>query len=181
MKKSRYRYLTIILILIAIFIFNNNDDNNDIKNTEESITETLEETNNQTKDNDTNINKEKADNKDEFSVINENESYYTKEDVSKYIYKYKKLPNNYIKKSEAKKIGWKPSKGNLWDVTDKKVIGGDTFGNREGNLPKGYKYFEADVNYNGGHRNAHRLVYTLDGPIVYYTGDHYKSFEVLYE
>ena len=93
---------------------------------------------------------------------------------------YGELPPNYLTKSKAKKLGWDSSKGNLWDVTDKGVIGGDRFSNREGNLPDD-KYFEADVNYNGGYRGAERLVYTKDGKVIYYTGDHYDSFEILYE
>ena len=69
----------------------------------------------------------------------------------------------------------------MWKVTDKGVIGGDRFGNREGNLSSNEKYFEADVNYNGGHRGAERLVYTTNGKVIYYSNDHYKNFEVLYE
>ena len=90
------------------------------------------------------------------------------------------LPPNYLTKSEARKLGWDASSGNLWDVTDKGVIGGDRFGNREGNLPtkKGRQYFEADVNYEGGRRNAHRLVYSNDG-LIFYTDDHYNTFEKL--
>ncbi len=78
-------------------------------------------------------------------------------------------------------MGWEPSKGNLWDVTDKKIIGGDVFGNREGLLPhkEGRKYLECDVNYKGGKRGAERIVYSNDG-LIYYTKDHYKSFELLY-
>lgn len=98
-----------------------------------------------------------------------------------YIYIYNKLPKNYITKKEARDLGWEASKGNLWDVTDKKSIGGDKFGNREGKLPEkeGRQYYECDINYEGGHRGAERLVYSNDG-LIYYTGDHYDSFELLY-
>jgi guanyl-specific ribonuclease Sa len=60
-------------------------------------------------------------------------------------------------------------------------IGGDTFGNREGILPKekGRKYYECDVNYEGGYRGGERIVYSNDG-LIFYTEDHYKSFEQLY-
>lgn len=87
-----------------------------------------------------------------------------------------KLPDYYITKNEAKKLGWDPSKGNLCDVLPGKAIGGDHFGNREGKLPKGQKYFEADVNYNCGSRNADRIIFTKNGD-VYLTKNHYKSFE----
>lgn len=114
------------------------------------------------------------------STIDRDGAYYTKEDVAQYLIEYGELPENYLTKSEARKLGWDASSGNLWDVTDRGVIGGDRFGNREGILPRknGRQYYEADVNYEGGRRNAHRLVYSNDG-LVYYTGDHYASFEKL--
>lgn len=113
--------------------------------------------------------------------LDENKSYYSKEDVALYLHTFKRLPKNYLTKNEAKKLGWIASKGNLWDVTDRGVIGGDVFSNREGKLPKNEKYFEADVNYKGGTRGAERLIYTREGKVIYYTGDHYKNFEVIYE
>lgn len=107
--------------------------------------------------------------------------YYSKDDVAQYLHLYKKLPPNYIKKNDAMDLGWDASKGNLWDVTDQMVIGGDRFGNREGLLPtkKGRQYFEADVDYEGGYRDAKRIVYSNDG-LIYYTDDHYESFTKLY-
>ena len=113
--------------------------------------------------------------------IDEDGYYTSKEDVSLYINTYNKLPNNYIKKKEANNLGWEASKGNLWDVTDKKSIGGDKFGNREKLLPieEGRQYYECDINYEGGYREAERLVYSNDG-LIYYTEDHYESFTLLY-
>ncbi|WP_276648398.1 ribonuclease domain-containing protein [Trichococcus flocculiformis] len=60
-------------------------------------------------------------------------------------------------------------------------IGGDCFGNREGLLPKksGRTYYEADIDYDGGYRGAERIVYSNDG-LIFYTDDHYESFEQLY-
>lgn len=107
--------------------------------------------------------------------------YYTKTEVAAYLHQFAELPPNYLTKREAKRRGWLPKEGNLWEVTNKGCIGGDHFGNREGRLPqrKGQPYFECDVNYHGGHRGAERLLYTKDG-WIYYTGDHYKTFEELY-
>jgi len=96
--------------------------------------------------------------------------------VINYVKQNYQLPDYYIKKNEAKKLGWSPSQGNLCEVLPGKAIGGDYFGNREGKLPKGEKYFEADVNYNCGNRNADRIVFTKKGD-VYLTKNHYKSFE----
>ena len=60
-------------------------------------------------------------------------------------------------------------------------IGGDHFGNYEGLLPDadGRKWKECDVNYSGGYRGAERLVFSNDG-LIYYTKDHYESFEKMY-
>lgn len=96
--------------------------------------------------------------------------------VISYVKQNHKLPDYYITKNEARKQGWNPSKGNLCDILPGKAIGGDKFGNREGRLPDGEKYFEADVNYHCGGRNADRIIYTQNGE-VYLTKNHYKSFE----
>jgi ribonuclease T1 len=109
------------------------------------------------------------------------DGYYTsKEDVSLYLITYHRLPNNYITKDQAEELGWDNDKGNLWEVTDKKSIGGDRFYNREGLLPKDMTYYECDIDYEGGYRNAKRIVYSSDWA-VYYTDDHYDSFEMVYE
>lgn len=96
--------------------------------------------------------------------------------VISYVKQNHHLPDYYITKSKAKQQGWIPSQGNLCEVLPGKAIGGDYFGNRERKLPKGEKYFEADVNYNCGNRNADRIVFTENG-VVYLTKDHYRSFE----
>lgn len=96
--------------------------------------------------------------------------------VINYVKQNHKLPDYYMTKNEARKQGWNPSKGNLCDVLPGKAIGGDKFGNREGRLPDGNKYFEADVNYSCGNRNADRIIFTQNGE-VYLTKNHYKSFE----
>ncbi|WP_435524365.1 ribonuclease domain-containing protein [Chryseobacterium indoltheticum] len=96
--------------------------------------------------------------------------------VINYVKQNHQLPDYYITKNEAKKSAWNPSQGNLCEVLPGKAIGGDYFGNREGKLPKGEKYFEADVNYNCGNRNSDRIVFTKSGK-VYLTKDHYRSFE----
>ena len=105
--------------------------------------------------------------------------YDSKEEVALYIHLYGHLPDNYITKNEAQDAGWVSQKGNLWDVAYGMSIGGDRYGNYDGQLPKGEKYYEADVNYDGGYRGEERIVYTEDGD-VWYTSDHYESFEKLY-
>ncbi|WP_306613846.1 ribonuclease domain-containing protein [Chryseobacterium sp. CKR4-1] len=96
--------------------------------------------------------------------------------VISYVKEHHQLPDYYITKNEARKLGWNPSKGNLCDVLPGRAIGGDRFGNRERSLPQGNQYYEADVNYSCGSRNADRIIFTKDGD-VYLTKNHYKSFE----
>jgi hypothetical protein len=96
--------------------------------------------------------------------------------VIDYVKANKKLPDYYITKGEARKKGWIASQGNLCDVLPGNAIGGDNFSNREKILPKNGKYYEADVNYNCGNRNADRIVFTNNGE-VWLTKNHYKSFD----
>ena len=113
--------------------------------------------------------------------VEENGNYTSKEEVALYIHTYGKLPVNYITKKEAQDMGWDPSKGNLSDILPGMSIGGSAFGNYEGSLPRanGRRYFECDIDYDGGYRGAKRLVYSNDG-LVFYTEDHYNTFEQIY-
>jgi guanyl-specific ribonuclease Sa len=115
------------------------------------------------------------------SQINSNSFYSTPEEVAEYLNIYGELPSNFITKKEAESLGWESEKGNLWEVTDKMSIGGDYFGNREKKLPtkSGRKWYECDVNYEGGFRGSERIVYSNDG-LIYYTDDHYETFTQLY-
>jgi guanyl-specific ribonuclease Sa len=96
--------------------------------------------------------------------------------VINYVKQNHRLPDYYITKNEARKLGWNASKGNLCEALPGRAIGGDKFGNRENQLPQGEKYYEADVNYSCGNRNADRIIFTRNGDI-YLTKNHYKSFE----
>lgn len=113
--------------------------------------------------------------------IREDGQYTSKDEVALYIHTYGCLPNNYITKKEAKELGWDSREGNLWDVAPGKSIGGSRFGNYESQLPEaeGRKYYECDINYEGGYRGTERLIYSSDG-LVFYTEDHYKTFQQLY-
>jgi len=74
-------------------------------------------------------------------------------------------------------FGW--SGGDVWTYAQGKSIGGDKFYNNEKLLPEN-DYCECDIDYQGGNRNAKRLVYTKDCKAVYYTEDHYVTFTKLY-
>ena len=103
--------------------------------------------------------------------------YSTMEEVAVYIASYHKLPGNYITKNQAMNLGWSSSAGNLWKVAKGKSIGGDRFGNYEGQLPSksGRTWKECDIDYTGGYRNGQRIVFSSDW-LIYYTGDHYNTF-----
>jgi len=115
------------------------------------------------------------------SAISEDGTYTSKEEVAEYIHLYGHLPSNYITKKEAEALGWDSREGNLWEVAPDKSIGGSRFGNYEGNLPDkdGRKYFECDIDFEGGYRGAKRIIYSNDG-LIFYTEDHYRTFEQLY-
>jgi len=106
-------------------------------------------------------------------------TYSSMEDVALYLHTYGELPDNFMTKNEARELGW--SGGGLDDYAPGMCIGGDTFGNREGILPKGTTYHECDIDTLGAdRRGAQRLVWDEEGNI-YYTDDHYESFELIYE
>lgn len=112
------------------------------------------------------------------AVIDENGCYTTKEDVSLYIYTYGDLPKNFMTKSEARALGWEG--GGLEEYAPGMCIGGDYFGNYEGLLPEDRDYTECDIDTLGrDSRGAKRIVFSDDG-LIYYTEDHYESFELLY-
>lgn len=117
----------------------------------------------------------------EAPALDEDGVYTTKEDVALYLHTYGRLPSNFVTKAEARDAGW--NGGSLENYLPGMCIGGDRFGNREGLLPdaKGRTWTECDVNTLGASsRGAERIVFSNDG-LIYYTGDHYESFELLYD
>lgn len=113
-------------------------------------------------------------------TLPEDGEYDSKEEVALYIHLYGHLPSNYITKKAAEKLGW--SGGRLEGYAPGKCIGGTYFGNYEGILPekKGREYHECDIDTMGAKsRGAKRIVFSNDG-LIYYTDDHYESFELLY-
>lgn len=117
----------------------------------------------------------------EEAAISEDGTYTTKEEVAEYLHAYGHLPSNFITKKEAQKLGWISKEGNLDEVAPGMSIGGDYFGNYEGLLPEAddRDYYECDIDFDGTYRNGKRIVFSNDG-FIYYTEDHYESFELLY-
>ncbi|MEG2710864.1 MAG: ribonuclease domain-containing protein, partial [Clostridia bacterium] len=73
---------------------------------------------------------------------------------------------------------WDNHKVTLDMVAPGKSIGGSHFGNYEDQLPKakGRSWRECDIDASNGRRGVKRIVYSSDG-LIYYTGNHYKTFE----
>ena len=114
------------------------------------------------------------------AAIDEDGSYYSKDDVALYLHVYGHLPGNFVTKKEAQAAGW--TGGSVEAYFPGCAIGGDYFGNYEGLLPKkkGRSYYECDIDTLGKRsRGAKRIIYSNDG-YIYYTDDHYESFTELY-
>ena len=97
--------------------------------------------------------------------------------VDLFVATYGKLPDNYLGKKNAQKMGWDPKQGNLAEILPGMLIGGDRYKNRDGRLPDapGRVWYEADFDYTGGYRNDCRLLYSNDG-LIFVTYDHYLTF-----
>ena len=115
---------------------------------------------------------------DGVEEIDPNGYYSAKEDVALYIHIYGQLPANFMTKNEARALGWEG--GGLEEFAPGMCIGGDRFGNYEGLLPEDRAYRECDIDTMGASsRGAKRIVFSDDG-LIYYTEDHYETFELLY-
>lgn len=101
--------------------------------------------------------------------------------IVNYLGKYGKLPENFITKKEARDLGWDSRYNYVGDVAPGKSIGGDRFGNYEGQLPskKGRTWYECDANYGGKKRGPERILFSSDG-LYYYTNDHYRTFTQMF-
>ena len=114
-------------------------------------------------------------------AVSEDGWYSSKEEVALYLHLYGHLPDNYVTKDKAEALGWTGGSVERY-AGEGTAIGGSRFGNYEGLLPKapGRTYTECDIGTVGtSSRGAKRLVYSNDG-LIYYTEDHYESFELLY-
>ncbi len=101
--------------------------------------------------------------------------------IADYLFEHGELPDTFLRKRDAQALGWNSAYNYVSDVAPGRSIGGDYFGNYEQKLPvvQGRKYYEADCFYQGGKRNAYRIIYSNDGH-VWYTGDHYNTFTELF-
>lgn len=105
------------------------------------------------------------------------------EGVDYYLFTHGSLPSNYMTQSEAHLLGWSPREDNLWEISPGATIGGSRYWNLDYSLPDkpGRVWYETDFDYDGGTRNAKRIIFSNDG-LVFVTFDHYLTFsEVKWE
>lgn len=102
----------------------------------------------------------------DLPVVYEEAHYSHYLDLVSYIYHFKHLPDNYYTKSEIHSASGSD-----------KYVGGDTFLNKEGHLPKNGSYIELDVDYSSHkNRGTNRIVYNRNNFDIYWTTNHYRSF-----
>lgn len=163
--KRRFALFSLIFILM-LCVFTGCTNESQTVNKEEA--KQTEQGKNQVRE-DSGTDKSKA-----KSQIDETGTYTSKDDVARYIHRYKKLPDNFITKKEARNLGWEG--GSLEAFAKGKCIGGDRFGNYEKKLPTNKKYKECDIDTLGAKsRGAKRIIFSEDADI-YYTEDHYETF-----
>lgn len=188
MKLKKNLHLLSVLLLLTVFLLTGCTPSEEDAAPEASTASVTQETQNPQEDigeEDIPVLSEEEDSVEEVpldsSPVSEEGTYTSKEDVAAYLHEYGHLPSNYITKKEAKALGWVSSEGNLDEVAPGMNIGGDYFGNYEGTLPEadGRNYHECDIDFDGTYRNGKRIVYSDDG-LIYYTEDHYETFELLY-
>ena len=117
---------------------------------------------------------------DDTPTLDPDGSYDSRDDVALYLFLYGRLPSNYITKDQARELGW--DSGSVERYAPGMCIGGSRFGNYEGLLPDapGRTWQECDIDTLGAdERGPKRIVWSNDG-LIYYTPDHYASFELLY-
>lgn len=174
-KKTRMmRWLPVVLLLVVLLAFR--DKAPEIESDQAPVqTQQAQEESSVRTDGQTSLKKEKESN------ISESWTGDDKDGVAEYLASFQELPSNFMTKKEARKKGW--DGGALHLVVPGMCIGGDVYGNYEGNLPEKLDYHECDIDtLKSDSRGAKRLVFSIEeGDVdIWYTADHYESFELIY-
>ncbi len=88
-----------------------------------------------------------------------------------------KLPEYYISKTNAKKLGWNKNHKKLSDIAPGFMMYGGVYQNVDGHLPEKPNriWYEADIDYSTGRRNSKRIVFSNDR-LIFVTYNHYRTF-----
>lgn len=94
-----------------------------------------------------------------------------------YLKNYGKLPDYYIPKKMAERLGYKSYLGNLSRVAPNKMLFKGIYQNKNRHLPTAPNriWYEADINYEFGYRGTERILFSNDG-LIFVTYDHYATF-----
>ena len=86
------------------------------------------------------------------------------------------LPNDYVLKKDLELLGWRRGR-EVSKFAAGKIFCGGAYKNADQHLPQisGREWYEADINYRSGKRNAERILWSNDG-LIFVTYDHYKTF-----
>ena len=89
---------------------------------------------------------------------------------------YGTLPEYYITYAQIYALGWRFGKSPAKYAPGQMITMG-IYLNKDGHLPDapGRIWYEADINYYNGKRNAHRILWSNDG-LIFVTYDHYQTF-----
>jgi len=131
--------------------------------------------------------------------LDKDERYTNLEDVMLYIRTFGKLPPNYVIRYEEHVSNYQSLYGytpdyvedydfprSVGDMRDEHgedaYFGYWTFSNYAGQMPETSQFYMADINisYPSTSRGNSRIVFSPEERIVYYTPDHYNTFELWY-
>ncbi len=136
---------------------------------------------------------------EDYPPLDKDEHYTALSDVALYIRTFGKLPPNYFIRYEGDQNLYRNTYGYLPDFYEDHEYFGDLVGLREaygqdayfgywhfsnhaGQLPSHTMFYIADINIGGAgwSRGNDRIVFSPGEKIVYYTPDHFNTYEILY-
>lgn len=110
------------------------------------------------------------------SIIAGNATKDSENGADWWLKQYGVLPEYYITAEELQTLGWRRGQKPSTYAPGKMLTIG-IYENNNGHLPQmpGRIWYEADINYYEGKRNAHRILWSNDG-LIFVTYDHYVTF-----
>lgn len=110
------------------------------------------------------------------SILAGTATNYGEDGADWWIKHHGELPDYYISRDELKELDWRSSKPPAKYAPGKMLFGG-IYSNEQGRLPSspGRIWYEADLNYESGRRNGHRLYWSNDG-LMFTTYNHGETY-----